>query len=300
MDIKVCSKCKRELLADVNHFHKDKSCLFGLKSICKECCGYKFTNNVLAKEGYKICSKCKRELPETSEYYYRKSSISSGLISRCKECEGGKFGTYKKQSVRFIDPVNNQIMRICTECNNAFPETDIYFRKIKTGNKYYSKCIKCAMQIQNMYHRTEEFKAYRRHYRKINKGQESLYNSMYQKNNRVRINFLDQKRRALKRQLPATLTNQDWEECLKYFDYKDAYTGLPMEIISQDHVIPLSKRGGYVKQNIVPCEKNINASKCNRDMEEWYKKQEFFSEQRLQKIYDWIGMKDNIQQLSIL
>lgn len=33
--------------------------------------------------------------------------------------------------------------------------------------------------------------------------------------------------------------------------------------------------------------KSYNISKLNRNMEDWYRQQEYFSEERLQKIYEW-------------
>ena len=33
--------------------------------------------------------------------------------------------------------------------------------------------------------------------------------------------------------------------------------------------------------------KPYNSSKQDKDMEEWYQEQDFYSEERLQKIYEW-------------
>jgi hypothetical protein len=108
------------------------------------------------------------------------------------------------------------------------------------------------------------------------------------------------RRRTLQKKAIATLTLKEWEKCLKYFDHKDAYTGLPMDIVSQDHVIPVSKGGGYTMSNIVPCERDINCSKSAKDIFEWYTPdQPFYSEARLRKILKWTGLKPDseVQQL---
>lgn len=91
------------------------------------------------------------------------------------------------------------------------------------------------------------------------------------------------------KQTKDTLTAADWEECLKFFGYKDAYTGLPMKHISQDHIIPITSFGDTIRNNIVPCEKATNSSKCDNNMIVWYKQQIFFDKNRLNKILEWMG-----------
>ena len=109
------------------------------------------------------------------------------------------------------------------------------------------------------------------------------------------------RRRTRQKNLLATLTIEEWRQCLEYFDYKDAYTGLPMKVISKDHVVPLSKGGGYTRPNIVPCENSVNNAKNDADFFEWYSAQPFFSEKRLKKILRWTGLKPNteVQQISM-
>lgn len=47
--------------------------------------------------------------------------------------------------------------------------------------------------------------------------------------------------------------------------------------------------------NIIPCNSYANTSKHNADMEEWYRQQPYFSEERLQKIYEWVNLQKNIK-----
>ena len=96
------------------------------------------------------------------------------------------------------------------------------------------------------------------------------------------------KRRTLKKGNGGSYTREQWKQCLEYFDYKDAYTGLPMDIISIDHVIPLSKGGTNFIHNLVPTSRSINARKHNSDLFEWYSKQEYFDWNRYIKICLWI------------
>lgn len=105
---------------------------------------------------------------------------------------------------------------------------------------------------------------------------------------RERYRLACTRRRALKRKAKGNFTGEDWKECLKYFDFKDAYTGEEMKVVSADHVIPLSRDGRNDIRNIVPCENSINNRKHRTIFEKWYRKQDFFSEERLNRIYDWM------------
>ncbi len=59
--------------------------------------------------------------------------------------------------------------------------------------------------------------------------------------------------------------------------------------LHQDHFIPLTKGGGYTKENIIPACRSCNASKQNADFEEWYPQYEYYSKEREQKILDYMG-----------
>ena len=83
-------------------------------------------------------------------------------------------------------------------------------------------------------------------------------------------------------------TEKEWKECLEFFNYKDAYTGLDMRTLSRDHVIPISKGGTNYIYNLVPCEFTVNCSKKDNDLFEWYSKQEYFDWDRYTKICLWL------------
>lgn len=267
-ETKQCKKCQRILPKDNGHFNKSSTSKDGFYYICKECRGRKFTERKLTpKEGYTICSKCKRELPLDKYHFMIARDRKKGFRSQCKECEGTKFN----------EPVIKDGYKTCTKCGKRLKANKIFFQT-RTRNKNQSNLTGWCKECYNEWHRG------------------------YTKKEKVKLKNLIavQTRAAKKRKLISTLTKTEWEECLKFFNYKDAYTGLPMKIISQDHVIPLSKGGAYVKQNIIPCDASVNSSKHNYDMETWYKSQPFYNKQRLNKIYEWMGIKDNKQQLSII
>jgi len=136
-------------------------------------------------------------------------------------------------------------------------------------------------------------------YRKINKVAIAKVRKKYVKENPDIFRKHNQKRKATKRNLPHTLTVQQWEETKLYFDNSCAYCGeeLPLE---QEHYIALTKGGEYAKSNIICACKSCNSSKHNNPCHEWYLKQPFYSKAREQKILAYLGYSNGIQQLSLL
>ena len=111
-----------------------------------------------------------------------------------------------------------------------------------------------------------------------------------------------ERRRTLKKQLPATFTLKQWNECKEYFNHSCAYCGKPMKRLEQEHFIPLNKGGEYTKNNILPSCKSCNSSKHAQNFFTWYSRQAFYSKEREEKILKYLNYNKNkrIQQLSIL
>ncbi len=85
------------------------------------------------------------------------------------------------------------------------------------------------------------------------------YQHGYQKTHRAERRGYSQRRNALKAGLPATLTEAQWQEILEEHGHGCAYCGradLPLE---QEHVMPVTRGGGYTAANIVPA-----CQPCNR------------------------------------
>ena len=78
-----------------------------------------------------------------------------------------------------------------------------------------------------------------------------------------------------------------------WFDWCCAYSGEYLggdnkdKRRTVDHIIALDNDGLNEPWNCVPCFDSYNYQKHTRDMLEWYVQQEFYSEERLIKIYTW-------------
>lgn len=64
------------------------------------------------------------------------------------------------------------------------------------------------------------------------------------------------------------------------FNFSCAYCGYKYNL-QIDHIIPRSKNGKNQVSNIVPCCDDCNRSKKARDVETWFREQEFFTETKL-------------------
>jgi len=86
---------------------------------------------------------------------------------------------------------------------------------------------------------------------------------------------------------------QDWKLCVIYFGGECAYCGRTMrrgERLTHDHLEALSKGGRTTSDNIIPACSTCNSSKGNDDFKDWFMKQAFFSQERINKIFKWRTM----------
>ena len=68
-----------------------------------------------------------------------------------------------------------------------------------------------------------------------------------------------------------TLTSNEWLGILKKYYWRCAYCGKEFDLFNRptrDHIIPISKGGDNVKENIVPACKSCNSKKYNKIIKE--------------------------------
>lgn len=203
------------------------------------------------------------------------------------------------------------ISKNCTECGEEKLIGD--FRKRKKGRfGVYNKCKDCQSKYSNKYikeHREnnrEYYKEYKKEYRENNK--EAIAKKMKEYREKNREYFAERskelyktpqgredsrrrsnKRRTLKENNGGSYTCDQWEHCKDFFNNTCAYSGQPITLNNShvEHIVPLSKGGTSYIWNLCTSLDIVNKSKSNKEMEEWYRKQEYFTEERLQKIYEW-------------
>lgn len=264
-----CRICNRELELTEENFPKDKLFKTGFKDVCNDCINFiKNNESKKLRDGYKFCYNCNQELPNTREYYFM--GHDGKLDKTCKKCRGYEYGLKYNVMNRNVE----EGFKYCTQCERKLPKTTEYFHKTNgQSDGFTSLCKECRKKI------------IAKHIDKV----------------RVYKKIAEQRRKSLKRKLPSTFTDKQWEKCKKYFDGKCAYCGNGTDKLEQDHFIALSNNGEYTKNNIVPACRFCNTSKKNKDFFEWYSQQEFYSKEREKKILKYLHYdKNGIQQLSLI
>lgn len=268
---KYCKKCDRWLIASTINFHKDNSKKSGLKSNCKECCSIQERNKVKNKKekpSKKIKSRKKQD-PEYRKKWYEQNKEKE-LEKRKQYYEANKEKILKNRKERYK---NNK-----EKC-------------IQKSQEYYEDNKESILLYQKEYRENhkEEINEYQRIYYQENKEKIQLKNKEYAKNNPEKIfNYINNRRETLIAQ-GSGINKEQWLEMMQYFNWQCAYSGESLNDIyrSIDHIISLNKGGVHEVWNCVPMHKNYNSSKQDSDPLEWYKKQPFYSEEKLNKIIEW-------------
>lgn len=79
-----------------------------------------------------------------------------------------------------------------------------------------------------------------------------------------------------------------WRKSIKEeWDDKCAYCGSDQNL-TLDHIIPQSKGGSDTTKNVVCCCHSCNQDKAHTPWEDWYLSQEFFSEEKYERIKNWM------------
>ena len=182
------------------------------------------------------------------------------------------------------------VFKRCSKCGEWKVASTVNFYKKKDG-KYglNSICKKCSAEYKKQHYENNKDKIleYSKQYRENNKDKIAEYFATPQGqasrfNNSV-------KRRLREQSQGKGITKEQWLECMKFFGFRCAYSGqvLSKDIRSLDHIVPLNKGGEHEIFNLAPMYRPYNSSKQDKDLLEWYKEQDFYSEERLQKIYEW-------------
>lgn len=199
----------------------------------------KYEDGVMKKE----CTVCKQlfdmDMFNVSNYDRKTGKpIHRGY---CKSCQADKD---KESRLKRMNKSPDEY-KVCPDCNKELHKK--YFslnRGSTTGLATY--CKSCFAKRDRIEKVKEQYRAKHSHNEmaRYNKKKELLYD----------------------------LTLKEWNECLSYFDHSCVYCGVSFDEsvkVEYEHFIPMSKDGGFTASNILPACKSCNASKNNKDYDEW-------------------------------
>lgn len=196
----------------------------------------------------KRCTKCKQEFPATAEYFG--ITTRDGMRSICKMCHLEQNRQHRK--------------------NNPDKE------KERHHHYYEANTDECKARSRRYYQSNpDKAKTRARHYREANLDKVKSRHQRYSKANPDKSREQTHRRRAKKRGLPNTLTDQEWRNALAYFNGCCAYCDRSpslfdyYKVLQHDHFVPLSKGGPYTAQNIIPGCQTCNDAKHDYDALEW-------------------------------
>lgn len=226
----------------------------------------------------KTCTKCGQSFPETAEFF---PPDRGKLRASCRQCQNRYYREhYRKNRDR-------RLQQFKEHYRNNKEQYLVYKRR------YYEENKEQILDEQKAYYEenAESVKKRMREYRRKNPHYK-LSIRRWKRNNKDLVNAYHQKRRALKRNLPATLTPEQWESIKACFDYSCAYCGETEESLMargagplhQEHFIPLVKGGEYTHNNIIPACVSCNSSKNDKSFSEWYPEQLFCCPEREKRI----------------
>ncbi len=229
----------------------------------------------------RICNKCGKELPATKEYFH---IMGGWMNTHCKDCHK-QYYYARKDEILARQKIHREGIRA---------------ERAEYNKRYYADKKESVAAYNKEYrakHR-EELYAQQKIWRANHKESRAAEGKRYRAKNKVKLAILSQKRRARKRELPSTLTKEQWENIKIIFAHRCCYCG-GQKPLEQEHFIPLSNGGEYTTNNIIPACRDCNLSKSDSSFFDWYPRQRFYSKERERRILKFLNYKGEAQQLSI-
>lgn len=214
-----------------------------------------------------MCPGCHEEKPYHAKGYCRSCYVKTHkrppLIAECSICHCKKRIAIKSKM-------------ICTTCNAR-----LYREKTPGYREKHAR-----EERERRARDPEAYREYERRRSKTKKRKEwSARHSReyYQRNREKLVRYQRQwrkdhpkkrdsyKRTSIRRRrdLPNTLTEDEWAEILEMFNHSCAYCQDTASKLEEEHIVPVSKGGGRTMDNIVPSCHSCNSSKGTLDVEEF-------------------------------
>ena len=210
----------------------------------------------------KTCTKCKGVFPATAEFFGSDKTKRDSLHSWCRACARDYDRTRNKTQSRKESMSRNAKLRYASHKSEYIERAKQW--RIANPEK------RREISLRYFHGHKDKYKVNGRRWWTNNPEKQ------YAKSKRFRLKHPNywrmarQKSKALKRQLPSTLTTSEWEQIKAEWGFACAYCGKSwMDCkLAQEHVIPVIQGGPYIADNIVPACKSCNSKKGGRTPEQ--------------------------------
>ena len=235
------------------------------------------------------------------------------LELRKLESRERKIVKYLERNHKIINGVDHKLCNkheiLFPEESPWFPATSEYFYNNKSNgidglNTWCKKCSVIKSGITFQLNRERSYESHRKYqgtpkwkaYSKRNQITSKPKRTEWRQTHPEKCKEYGQKHRQ------HDITEAEWRKELEVFNYECAYCGMTQEeskrIQNQNlHKEHMDNKGYNDLRNAIPACRSCNSGKHEDSLEEWYFEQEFFNEDRYDKIIWWIeeGYKDYIE-----
>lgn len=247
----------------------------------------------------RVCTRCGSEHPLTAEYFQRSKGYKLGFNSQCRKCRNEQARHY---------PSTKSERKKQTKAAHA-KRPDVVERKNQRRRERYANDLEYRQRLLDDNNKrrianpeltkVKKREEYQRHKNKYKESGRKYYlknrdvyieRAKKYKPDPIKRAIGVQRRLARKRELPDTLTKEQWLACLEYFNNQCAVCGKPFDEQCKpymDHWIPLKSPdclGTVVKNIVCLCggKGGCNESKHSHDAKKWLS--DFYPSEQAQAI----------------
>lgn len=227
----------------------------------------------------KTCRVCKVCKPKSSEFFHVRKDSKDGFRNECKDCRNARERVYRKENKDIISQYYEDNREIINERKRQhYHDNKDYYLEYKKDYRENNKEI-----IKEYY--------------QDNKERIKIYGKIYHRENPHISRQKMQRRLARQSKVLNNLTIEQWNDIKNHFNNQCAYCGMTeqehlkvySQALHQEHIVPLTKGGGYTSSNILPSCKSCNSQKNNSDFLKWYRSFEYYDKDKELKILNHIN-----------
>lgn len=195
----------------------------------------------------KTCTKCNEW--KLWDDFYRHKQRNDGKTPRCKKCLNTQIAKYQHDNKDKF----NQYKRLWRERNPAY------------NREYRDRHREEMAERDRVYYEAnrDRIAAYKQRYYQDNREQEISRTLRWQVNNPDKVRIKRIRRRAREAGAAGDFTEGEWLELCEYYGNRCLSCG-EQQLLTVDHVIPISKGGANSIENLQPLCHSCNSSKNTR------------------------------------